>query len=110
MVVVPLTKTVANADKTYAVGADSSSWIGMAAAATLAASGVLLVAGKRRAGLLTALSGAALAMIDQHEVVGKWWSALPDYLDGIQDVLGRAQATVEDLSAQGEKLRRVLSK
>jgi hypothetical protein len=86
------------------------SWVRIAAAGTLAASGALLVAGKRRAGLLTAVTGTALVMLDQQEVVSKWWNALPAYLDEVQGVLGRAQAAVDDLSMQGEKLRRVLGK
>lgn len=85
-------------------------WVLLAAAGTLAASGALLVAGKRRAGLATAVTGAALAMLDQKEIVGKWWNALPGHLDEIQGMLGRAQAAVEDLTVQGEKLRRVLSR
>lgn len=82
----------------------------MAAATALAAGGVLLVAGKRRAGLVAAVSGAALAMLDQQEAVRRWWNALPIYLDEIQSVVGRAQDAVEDLSAQGEKLKRVLNR
>ena len=49
-------------------------------------------------------------MLDQQEVVSRWWNALPGYLDEIQGMLGRAQCAVEDLSVQGEKLRRVLGK
>ncbi len=86
------------------------SWVRIAAAGTLAASGVLLVAGKRRAGLVTAVSGAALALLDQPEVVSKWWNALPAYLEEMQGLLCRAQGAVEDLSVQGERLRRVLSR
>ena len=110
MVVVPLSKKESNADGSCANGAKSISWVGIAAAGTLAASGILLVAGKRRAGLVTAVSGTALAMLDQPEVVSKWWNALPAYLDEIQGMLSRAQCAVEDLSVQGEKLRRVLGK
>ena len=110
MVVVPLTKSRSNASESCASGAESISWVRFAAAGTLAASGALLVAGKRRAGLLMAVSGAALALLDQHEVVGKWWNALPGYLDEVQGTLGHAQAAVDDLSVQGEKLRRVLGK
>jgi hypothetical protein len=82
----------------------------MVGAGTLVASGVLLVAGKRRAGLLTALTGAALVMLDQQEVVSQWWNALPGCLEEMQRTLGRAQAAVDDLSVQGEKLRRVLGR
>ena len=110
MVVVPLSKSKSNEVRACANEANSRHWVGMAAAGTLAASGALLIAGKRRAGLLTAVSGVALAMLDQQDVVSKWWNALPGYLEEMQGVLGRAQSAVEDLSVQGEKLRRVLGK
>src|ERR1700722_14998433 len=110
MVVVPLTKSVRNTGESCTGEAKSMSWVRMAAAGTLAASGALLVAGKRRAGLLAAVSGTALVLLDQQETVSKWWNALPAYLDEVQGMLGRASAAVEDLSMQGEKLRRVLRK
>ncbi len=110
MVVVPLSKSTSNVGGACASKANSRHWVGMVAAGTLAASGALLIAGKRRAGLVTAVSGVALAMLDQPEVVSKWWNALPAYLDEMQGMLGRAQCAVEDLSVQGEKLRRVLGK
>jgi len=93
-----------------AIGVNSTPWIRCAAAGTLAASGALLATGKRRAGLVTAVTGTALAMLDQQEVVNAWWNALPRYLEEVQGLLGRAQTAVEDLSAQGQKLRRVLGK
>ena len=110
MVVVPLSDAVRDAGETGAKGADSKRWVGMIAAGTLAAGGALLVTGKRRAGLVAAISGAALAMLDQQDVVCKWWNALPAYLEEVQDLLSRAQAGVDDLSAQGEKLRQVLNR
>ncbi len=110
MVVVPLTKSVSNAGESCASEAKSMGWVRMAAAGTLAASGALLVAGKRRAGLVTAVTGTALVLLDQQEIVSKWWNALPAYLEEIQGMLGRAQTAVEDLTVQGEKLRRVLGK
>ncbi len=56
------------------------------------------------------MTGAALVMLDQQEMVSQWWSALPVYLEEMQGMLGRAQAAVDDLSVQGEKLLRVLGK
>src|ERR1700683_4293250 len=108
MVVVPLTKSRSSAGESCASEASSMSWVRMAAAGALAASGVLLVAGKRRAGLVMAVSGTAMVLLDQQEVVSKWWNALPVYLDEVQGMLGRASAAVEDLSMQGERLRRML--
>jgi hypothetical protein len=108
MVVVPLSQTTSNVSEIRPSGADSRSFLRMVAAGTLVASGALLIAGKRRPGLVMALSGAALVMIEQREAVGKFWNTLPRYLGAAQEVLGRAQAAVEGLHEQSEKLHHVL--
>ncbi len=111
MVVVPLAKP-ADASNTApsARGACSMSWVSIAAAGTLAAGGALILCGKPRAGLVTAASGTALIMLDQQETVSRWWNALPGYLADIQDMLGRVQTAVDDISAQRERLNRLLAK
>ncbi|MGO8933591.1 MAG: hypothetical protein ACLPLZ_04380 [Terracidiphilus sp.] len=76
----------------------------------MAASGVLLVTGNKRLGLVTALSGAALTLIDQQDVVRKCWERLPEFLEELQGLLSKTQAAVEDVSSQSEKLRQALSK
>jgi len=111
MVVVPLTTGIKDSGGAPPTPAGSSpDWIRMAAAGTLAASGALLVTGHRRVGLLAAVTGAALALVDQQEAVCAWWNALPGYLEEVDELLNRAQTTVEDLSAQGQKLRRAFGK
>ncbi|MGB6696090.1 MAG: hypothetical protein WBE56_18020, partial [Terracidiphilus sp.] len=77
-------------------------------AGTLAASGALLVTGYRRAGLIAAASGVALAMLDQQDVVRAWWNMLPGFLEEMHTTLGKAQTAVEDLSTQGQKLSDLL--
>jgi hypothetical protein len=89
---------------------NSTQWIRYAAAGTLAASGVLLVTGNRRLGLVTALSGAALALIDQQDAVRKCWDMLPEFLGELQGLLSKAQTAVDDLSCQSENLRKVLGR
>jgi hypothetical protein len=106
MVVVPLSKPAIEASPTQC--AESTEWVRYAAAGTLAASGALLITGRRRAGLIAAASGFALAMLDQKDVIYTWWNSLPGFLDEIHATLGRAQLAVEDLSTQGQKLREVL--
>ena len=111
MAVVPLSKAAnGRGEAPRSNEARPTPWVRYAAACTLAAGGALLVTGNRRAGLATALTGTVLAMIDQQENVCAWWNALPGYLEEIQGMLGRAQTAVEDLSAQSQKLRRVLGK
>ncbi len=111
MVVVPLAKETKDSRIAPSAScAESAKWIRIAAASTLAASGALLITGNRRAGLLAAVTGTALALIDQQDKVREWWDALPGYLEEIDGVLGRAQNAVEDLSVQGQKLRSAFSR
>jgi ABC-type transporter Mla subunit MlaD len=111
MVVVPLTKGEFEPGVGTRVDrAECTNWIRYAAAGTLAASGVLLVTGQRRLGLVTALSGAALALIDQQDAVRKCWDKLPEFLEDLQGLLSKTQAAVEDLSSESQKLRQVLSR
>ena len=90
--------------------ADSVNWVRVAAAGSLALSGVLLMSGRRRAGLVTAVSGTALAMLDQQDSMKAWWEALPVYLTEVQLMLDRAQCAVNDVAIQRERIHRILSK
>jgi hypothetical protein len=111
MVVVPLSKPANNPDPApRTCRARSLNWVSIAAAGSLAAGGALIVCGKPRAGLVTAASGTALAMLDQQEVVRTWWNALPGYLAQVQDMLGRVQAALDDVSAQRERLHQLFDK
>lgn len=112
MVVVPLAASVNNSE-TPADGGRSperSYWLRVASAGALAASSVLLMAGKRRAALVTAAAGTGLIVLDQQNTVRAVWSRLPRYLEEVQSVLTRAQNTVDELSAQGERLRNIISR
>lgn len=112
MVVVPLAAS-ANDSETPANGgrrAECSHWLRVVSAGTLATSGVLLMAGKRRAALVTAVAGTALTILDQQDTVRSWWGRLPGYLEEVQSILTRAQGAVDELSAQGERLRNILSR
>ena len=114
MVVVPLARgeyrSSESSFETREDAGESVNWIRYAAAGTLAAGGALLVSGHRRIGLVTALSGAALALIDQQDAVIKCWNRLPEFLDDLQGTLSKTQAAVEDISIQSQKLRQALGK
>jgi anthranilate phosphoribosyltransferase len=111
MVVVPLTKPAMSADAELSTCESGSvTWLTIAAAATLATGGALLVCGKPRAGLVATATGTALAMLDQQETVSVWWNALPQYLAEIQGLLARVQETIDDVSAQRERLHQALAK
>jgi hypothetical protein len=111
MVVVPLSKP--DNESAMTPGAEKSepmNWIGFAAGGTLVAAGLLLLVGERRAGMVAAASGTALAMIDEKDTLRSWWSALPGYIDQVQRVLNQVQATVDDVDAKREALHRVLAR
>jgi hypothetical protein len=88
---------------------EGTNWARIAAGGSLLASGLLLLTGNRKAGLLTAASGTALALLDQQETVKLWWDALPGYIDKVQDLLGRVEATVSELEGQRARLGQILS-
>jgi hypothetical protein len=111
MVVVPLSQPANDSALTpETVESETMNWIGFAAGGTLVTAGLLLLAGERRAGMVAAASGTALALLDQKETLHSWWNALPGYIDQVQRVLNQVQTTVEDVSAKREALRRVLAR
>jgi hypothetical protein len=70
----------------------------------------MLLAGWRRAGMLTAVAGTAVTLLDQQETIRSWWSVIPRYIDEAQRVLDQVEGTVEDIEAKRESLRQLLSK
>jgi pimeloyl-ACP methyl ester carboxylesterase len=108
---IPFTKPAYDSEMTPgALESETMNWIGFAAGGTLVAAGLLLLAGERRAGMVAAAAGTALAMLDQQETLQSWWNALPGYIDQVQGVLGKVQNTVNDVADKRETLRQVLAR
>lgn len=112
MVVVPLAASGndSEAPDSRSGSAECSYWLRVASAGVLATSGVLLMANKRRAALVMAATGTALAVLDQQDVMRSLWSHLPGYLEEVQGILARAQGAVDELSSQGERLRNIFTR
>jgi hypothetical protein len=89
---------------------ETPNWVRFAASGSLVAGGLLLLNGRRRAGLAVAASGTALAMLDQKEVLRALWNEIPYYIDELQGMLCQVQKTVEEISVQRDRLHRVLSR
>lgn len=89
---------------------ESSDWVRVAACGSLIAGGLLLVTGQKRAGLVLAASGTALALLDHEDTLRDWWEALPHYVDRAQHLFEQMRDVVENVSEKGEALRRVLAK
>jgi len=82
----------------------------VAACGSLMAGGLLLLTGHKRAGLVMAASGTALALMDHEETLKRWWEALPGYVEHAQTMFEQVRDVVEGVAEKGETLRRVLSR
>ena len=87
-----------------------SEWVGMAAGGTFLAGGLLLLSGKKKAGLLMTAAAMAVTLVDQKETVREWWNTLPGYLDDAQRLLEQASRTIDDLAAKRDKLRSMFNR
>ena len=77
---------------------------------TLLTGSLLLLAGKRKAGLLVTIAGTTLAMLEEQELVSRWWNALPGYLDTAQGMIDQANQTIDDLNAKRERIVSLFSR
>lgn len=97
-------------EKRGGTGHGNREWVRIGAAGTLIAGALLLLSGKRRAGLLATAAGATLTALDQQETVKECWDALPGYLNKAQCLLDQAQATIDDIAAKRDKVMSILSR
>ncbi len=89
---------------------ESYDWAKVAACGSLLAGGLLLLTGHKRAGLVMAGSGTAIALMDHEETLKRWWEALPGYVDRAQTMFEQVRDVMEGVAEKGESLRRVLSR
>src|ERR1700760_4767040 len=87
----------------------SVDWVKVAACGSLITGGLLLLSGQKRAGLVMAASGTALALLDHEETLRTWWGAMPEYVGRAQYMRGQVQDVVENIAEKGESIRGVLS-
>jgi len=85
-------------------------WVSIAACGSLVTGGLLLLSGRKRAGLVMAASGTALAMLEHEDTLRRWWEALPGYVEQAQSMFEQVQEVVDNVAEKGESLRRVLSR
>ena len=85
-------------------------WTRAVAAGSLIAGAYLVFAGRRKAALTVAAAGAAIAVLENPDMVREVWDKVPGYLRAGQDFLVRAEDFVEDVAKKGEKFRQALTK
>ncbi len=83
---------------------EHNEWMRAGIGGTLLAGSLLLLTGKRKAGLLVTAAGTALVLLEEQDTVRAWWNALPGYLEDAQRMLDQAQTTIDDLTAKRDKL------
>lgn len=117
MVVVPIPNPAAEtsaeageASRPAPAPSKSNDWLLYSACASLLAGGVLLATGNRRSGLLAAVAGTTLAMLDQQETVRTWWNALPGLMDDANRMIGQVQNVVQNVDTQRERLRALVDR
>src|ERR1700751_6369197 len=76
---------------------ESFDWIKVAACGSLITGGLLLLSGQKRAGVVMAASGTALALLDHETTLRNLWEAMPGYVDRAQSMLGQGQDVVEGI-------------
>lgn len=91
-------------------GVSEMDWMRMAIGGGLLTGAVLLLSGKRRAGLVVSAAATALTLLEEQEAVKSWWKSLPKYLDDAERLLDQAQHTIEDLSQKRERLRAMFNR
>jgi hypothetical protein len=89
---------------------ETNDWVRVAACGSLVAGGLLLLTGQKRAGLVLAASGTALALLEHEETLKRWWEALPGYVDRAQSMFEQVRDVMEDVAEKGESIRRVISR
>lgn len=90
--------------------AKNPDWMRLGVGASLLTGSILLLTGKRKAGLLATAAGTALAMLDNREIVAEWWEALPRHLEKAQHMLEQTQHTIDDLTDKRDKIMALFGK
>ena len=83
-------------------------WMHLLAAGTVVAGGALLIAGHKKAGLAAAAAGTALVLLEEPEVLNKWWNSLPGYLAEAQSFLDKVEGYLNEASEQGHRIQSIL--
>ena len=105
-----LKKARNTAAETASPDVQRADWLRYVAGGSLVAGACLLLTGRRRAGMVMAASGTAIALLDQQDTLRRWWGSVPRYLDQAQSMVDRVQEVVKDLGEKGETVRRVLTR
>jgi hypothetical protein len=83
-------------------------WTRTVAAGSLVAGALLLIAGRRKSALAVSAAGAAVALLENPEIVRETWNAMPRAIRTGQDFLVRVEDFLEELNKQAQHVRKVM--
>lgn len=111
MSAVPLpTRTVTQMESRMESMVKNPDWMRIGVGASLLTGSLLLLTGKRKAGLVVTAVGTALAVLEHREIVAEWWEALPHHLQKAQHMLEQTQQTIDDLTQKRDKVMSLFGK
>jgi len=112
MVAVPISRSGQPAQmrslSSGAIDSTPTDWTQLLAAGTVIAGGALMIAGHKKAGLVVAAAGTAMALLEEPAVVEKWWHSLPEYLAEAQVFLDKVEGYLNEASEQGHRIQSIL--
>jgi hypothetical protein len=85
-------------------------WTRTVAIGALITGVVLLLSGKRKAGVAVAAAGTLFGVVEEPESLKHWWEGMPRYVASAQEFLGKVEGFVEQLAEQGNTVRRIMRK
>jgi hypothetical protein len=85
-------------------------WTRTVAIGALITGVVLLLSGKRKAGVAVAAAGTLFGVVEEPESLKHWWDGMPRYVANAQQFLGKVEGFVEQLAEQGDTVRRIMRK
>ncbi len=83
-------------------------WARLVSAGALITGAVLLATGNRKAGIALTAVGATAALLEDKESTVEIWNSIPNYIQTGEQVLGRVERFVEDITEQGDRVRKML--
>jgi hypothetical protein len=86
----------------------TQNWTHFVAGTAVVTGGALLIFGQRRAGLAIAAAGTALALLEEQDVIEKWWKNLPGYFQDAQQFLDKAEDYMREAAEQGHRLQDIM--
>jgi len=84
-------------------------WTRTIAAGSFVVGALLLLTGRRKSALAVSAAGAAVALLENPEIVREAWNAMPRLVRSSQDFLVRVEDFVEELNKQGQHIRKVIA-